>query len=103
MRRVISTLAIGSLLLTLSGPVFSGGDDGRAIVTRAIQAAGGEAKLAKFQAFTWKEKGTYYGMGEGLPYTGVYAINRPSQFRMEIEGVFIVVVNGDKGWVQAGG
>lgn len=79
------------------------GDDGRAVVTIAIQAAGGEAKLAKFQASTWKEKGTYYGTGDGLPYTGVYAINRPNQFRMEIEGAFLIVLNGDAGWIRAGG
>ncbi|MSQ93498.1 MAG: hypothetical protein EXR98_02955 [Gemmataceae bacterium] len=102
MRNVVNTLAMGTLLLTLAGPVFSG-DNGWAIVKKAIEATGGEPKLARFQAFTWKEKGTHYGMGDGLPYTGVYAINRPHQFRMEIQGVFVIVVNGDSGWISAGG
>src|SRR5262249_54218211 len=47
--------------------------------------------------------GTFYGMGDGLPYTGIYAIQWPDQFRMEIENVFIVVLNGDKGWIKAQG
>jgi hypothetical protein len=73
-----------------------------ALIDKAIKAAGGEAKLAKFNAQTWTEKGTYYGMGNGLPYTGHYAIQRPDKFSMEIEGVFKIVLNGDKGWIKSG-
>ncbi len=77
--------------------------EARAIVDRAIEAAGGEAALAKFQSMTWKEKGTYYGMGDGLPYTGTYAIQWPDRFRMEIANAFTIVLNGDHGWMQTGG
>jgi hypothetical protein len=77
--------------------------DARAIVAKAIKATGGEEKLAKFNAQTWKETGTYYGMGDGLPYIGNYAAQWPKQFKMEIVGVFTVAINGDSGWVQAGG
>ncbi|MBY0522634.1 MAG: hypothetical protein K2R98_04525 [Gemmataceae bacterium] len=77
--------------------------DAQAIVDKALKALGGEAKLAKFKAQTWNEKGTYYGMGEGLPFTGKYAIQFPDKFRMEIENVFTIVVDGDKGWMQGGG
>src|SRR4051794_12104141 len=74
----------------------------RAIIDKAIQAAGGEAKLAQFKAHTWTEKGTYYGMGDGLPYTGKYAVQWPDRFSMEIEGFFKMVVNGDHGWTKGG-
>jgi hypothetical protein len=77
--------------------------DARAIVAKAIKALGGEEKLAKFNAQTFKETGTYYGMGDGLPYTGNYSVQWPHQFRMEIVGVFTIVLNGDKGWMQMNG
>jgi hypothetical protein len=103
-RRTLSTLLAGLLLLGTSGLVQSGSkDDARAVVTKAIEAMGGEAALAKHQAITFKETGTYYGMGDGLPFTGKYASQPPDKFRMEIEGVFTIVFNGDKGWTSAGG
>jgi outer membrane lipoprotein-sorting protein len=103
MRKSVSTIVAFSLFMACTNVAVSGEDDGRAIVNNAIKSMGGEAKLAKFQTMTWKETGTYYGMGEGLPYTGEYAINPPDQFRMVIKDVFIIVVNGDKGWISAGG
>jgi hypothetical protein len=100
-----TTAVVLCSLVVLFGSVrpAGAGDDGRALVQKAIQAAGGEAKLAPFQTATWSEKGIYYGMGDGLPYVGKYAIGRPDRFRMEIEGVFIIVLNGDKGWITSGG
>jgi hypothetical protein len=74
--------------------------DARAIVDRAIKAVAGDADLAKLKAETWNEKGTYYGMGNGVPYTGKYAVQWPNQFRMEIEGFMTIVLNGDKGWIK---
>jgi hypothetical protein len=77
--------------------------DARAIVAKAIKAVGGEEKLEKFKAHTLKETGTYYGMGDGLPYTANYSVQWPHQFKMEINGVFTIVLNGDKGWMQMNG
>jgi hypothetical protein len=76
--------------------------DARAIIDRGIEAAGGKDKLAKFNAQTWKEKGTYHGAGQPQPYTGVYAAQWPDRFRMEIENVFTLIVNGDQGWIKTG-
>jgi hypothetical protein len=78
-------------------------DEARAIVMRAIKASGGEAALKKHEAATWTEKGTYYGMGDGLPYVGKLAMQLPGQFRMEVVGVFTIVVDNDKAWMNAGG
>jgi hypothetical protein len=77
--------------------------DARAIVAKSIKAAGGEKKLEKLNAQTFSETGTYYGMGDGLPYTANSSIQFPHQFKMEIVGIFTIVVNGDKGWMQMGG
>jgi hypothetical protein len=74
--------------------------DPRAIIDRAIKASGGEEMLAKNKAQTWNETGTFYGMGDGLPFKGAYASQPPSQFKMAIENVFTIVVNGDKGWMN---
>jgi hypothetical protein len=104
MRKTFGFLTAGTLLVVWSGVAWSGEDaDPRAIVAQAIKAMGGEKNLAKHKAVTWSAKGTYYGMGDGLPYTGKYAVRVPNHFRMEIEGVFIIVFAGDKGWIHAGG
>jgi outer membrane lipoprotein-sorting protein len=103
MRNMLRIFVAASFILAWAGFAQSGGDDGRAIVDKAIKAVGGADKLAKHQAVTFTEKGTYYGMGDGLPFTGKYALQYPGQFRMEIENVFTIVLNGDKGWVSANG
>ncbi|MBI3821749.1 MAG: hypothetical protein HY289_03610 [Planctomycetes bacterium] len=90
-----------SLVLSWTGIALSGGDDGRAIISKAIKAGGGEAKLAKYDSTIMKEKGTYYGMGDGLPYTSVVHMQRPDKFKMEIKGVFTLCVDGDKGWTKS--
>src|SRR5262249_32469191 len=81
---------------------FAGAAEPKAVIDAAIKASGGAEKLAKFNSETWKEKGTYYGMGAGQPYTGTYAVSFPDRFRMEIEGAFVIVLNGDKAWFKAG-
>jgi hypothetical protein len=104
MRKIVSASIVVALALSSVNLVWPGeAKDGRAVIEKAIKAAGGEANLAKIKAATWKQKGTYYGMGEGLPYTGEYAAQWPGQFRMEIENAFINVFNKDKGWTLAGG
>jgi hypothetical protein len=75
----------------------------RSILNKAIEAAGGEEALGKYKSATWEEEGTYYGMGEGVSYTGEYAMQSPDQFKMEITDVFAVVVNKDKGWLRTEG
>jgi hypothetical protein len=47
-------------------------------------------------------KGTYYGLGDGLPFTAHYAVRWPDQFRFEVEGAFEMVIDGDKGWSKMG-
>ena len=104
MRRRLSMLTAAGMVFAWTGIVCSGDEQtARAIVDKAIQAAGGEAVMAKHAAATFKEKGTYHGLGQPFPYTGSYAVQWPNQFRMEIPDAFLIVVNGDKGWVKAMG
>jgi outer membrane lipoprotein-sorting protein len=103
MRRSLGLLLVGSFLLAITAVASSGEKDALAVITKSIKASGGEKALEKHKAARLKESGTYYGMGDGLPYTGVYAYQQPGQFRMEIENVFTLVFNKDKGWVSAAG
>ncbi len=91
------------LLLVPAGESQADTQDCRAIIDKAMKAVGGEEQLAKHRAQTWKETGTYYGEGAGQPFVGKYAVQFPDQFRMEIENVFVIVLDGDKGWMAAGG
>ena len=83
--------------------------DARAIIDKAIKAAGGEENLAKYKAETFKGKGKYYGMGAGMDYTGDWAVQHPDKMRLQIEVAvgdmkftFVRVVNGDKVWSKTG-
>jgi hypothetical protein len=73
------------------------------IVKQSIKFLGGEENLKKYKGATFVDKGIFYGMGEGLPYTGKHAVEYARKFRMEIVGIFTQIYNGDKGWVIVGG
>ena len=77
--------------------------EARQIVRQGIRAMGGREALNKAKASTWKERGTYHGMGDGLPYTGEYAIEWPGKFKMEISDVFTIVLDGKQGWMGTSG
>ena len=100
------TLAVA--VVTALTPKVSADDqaEAKAVIAKAIDAMGVKAReeYEEYNAMTFKEKGTYYGMGEaGVPYSGDYAVQFPDQFRMTIEGVFEVVLDRDKGWIKMGG
>jgi hypothetical protein len=89
------------LAWTASGPLWADdAGDARALLAKAIDAAGGEAKLAKAQAMTWKEKGTFHGAGMALPYTATCAVQWPGQARMDIDNFVTIVLNNDQGWLK---
>jgi hypothetical protein len=100
-------LAAG-LVLGLVGPAPA--DDQaevRAVLDKAIQAVGGAEKLTKYKAATWKGKGKFYGLGDGIDYTGEWAVQGYDQMRfvidIEVMGQKIkqtIVRNGDKGWIR---
>lgn len=101
MARLVATLVA---LAVLPATVSAADDrsEARKIVDKGIEFLGGEKNLKKYKAAKISEKGTFYGMGDGLPYTGEYAISRPDKFRMVIKDIFTQIINGDKGWVKMG-
>src|SRR5436309_235981 len=104
MRRILYLATV--VTLTMAGQARADEQaDMQAVIDKAIKAAGGEAKLAKFKAEVFKGKGKYYGMGDGIDYTGEWAVQHPGQIRVQIDTsagdmkfTFINVVNGDKVW-----
>jgi hypothetical protein len=104
MRNILSLLAVGFLAAQFTSPLRADDADLRAVIDKAIKAAGGEEKLAKFKSRTWVSKGTYYGMGNDIQYSANYALQAPDKFRFEVEGGFMtMVIDGDKGWMQMNG
>jgi hypothetical protein len=107
-RFALATCAIGALaaLLVLAGSGRSGEDkELRAVIDKALEAHGGEAKLAMFKAQILKGNGKFYGLGEAIDYTIEIASQHEKQFRFAMEMTvmnfdlkIVAVVSGDKGW-----
>jgi outer membrane lipoprotein-sorting protein len=104
MRRIV-TLGAALALMTANVVVADEQADMKALIERAIKAQGGEEKITKFKAETFKGKGKFYGNGEGADYTGEWAVQIPDKIRVQIDAeagnmkfTFIRVVNGDKVW-----
>jgi hypothetical protein len=81
--------------------------DARKIVEKAVKAHGGQDKLDKFKGQTIKFKGTFHGMGEGIPMTGEVTSSGMDKQKidMEIEAggmkiPIVIVFDGEKGWAK---
>ena len=113
MRRIIDCLLAGLAAAVIVVPAWgvapptkeprgkksaSASGDARAIIDRAIEATGGEEKLAHFKSQTWSERGTFHGLGNPLPYVSKLAVEWPDKFRMEVPHFMTIVLNGDHGW-----
>jgi hypothetical protein len=78
----------------------------KALVSQAIAARGGTARLEKLQAAVWKSEGERPGRTTRATLYG----QLPGKFRLEsqrtVDGkthLFIKIVNGDRGWIIEGG
>lgn len=83
--------------------------DPTAVLDKAIKAAGGEEKLKKVDAITWKSKVAITFNGNTNDITSHATIQGLDHYRSEIEGEFggnpfkgVTVINGDKGWRRFG-
>ncbi len=83
--------------------------DARALVEKAVKAHGGQEKLDKLPGITVKFKGTFHGMGDGIPMSGEVTTQGPDRQRVDIEVEaggqkipILIVVGGDKGWSKIG-
>jgi hypothetical protein len=81
--------------------------DALAVVDKALKAMGGEAKVAKFKAGTWKGKATAQEGGNEIVIINEGTWQGTDKLQMEAEVTeggktekVVAVINGDKGWVK---
>src|SRR5947209_4264113 len=79
--------------------------DPGAILDKAIKAVGGEEKLKKLDAMTWKSKATITFNGNANDMSLHSTVKGLDHYRAEFEGEFggntvkgVVVLNDKKGW-----
>jgi hypothetical protein len=83
--------------------------DVNAILDKAMKALGGEEKLSKIKAATWKSKGTITFGGNDNEFSSTSTVQGMDHFRSTFEGEFggnkvegVTVLAKDKGWRKFG-
>lgn len=86
-------------------PLTACADDAQAVIEKAIKARGGKPSVA----MTWKDKGTFHGLGMAVPYTADWAFQGPDKYRFAVALALgdqkfnlTVVANGEKVWETDG-
>jgi hypothetical protein len=109
MTRILGTSLVALVALALAPSAQADEKGAGAILDKAIKALGGEEKLAKVKAATWKTKGTISFMGNDSDVTATWTVQGLDHQRQEFEGDFggnkitgVTVVAGDKGWRKFG-
>ena len=112
--KVVSLLALScvmTLVTGMPGPARAADTkDATPILDSAIKALGGEEKLGKVKAASWKSSGTITFQGSDNQASSQFFVQGLDHFRQEFEGDFggnmikgVTVVAGDKGWRGFGG
>lgn len=78
------TLAVISVCLTLPVGVRAGEEPAKAVITKAIKAAGLDKDADKPYAETWKDKGTLNFMGQKMDYLANWIFQAPDKYRFEL-------------------
>jgi hypothetical protein len=96
--------------LVLALPAAGRADDAadmKALIEKAIKAHGGADNLTKQKTAVVKIKGKFYGLGEGIDFSGEISHQDPDKTRnvtdvtvMGTDFKIVQVINGDKGWVD---
>jgi hypothetical protein len=109
MTRFLGAVLATTLLSAPGGLARADDKDTKAILDKAIKAAGGEAKLGKLEAFTWKTKGTITINDTDNPYTSQATVQGLDRFRSEFDAELggdkikgATVLNKTKGWRKFG-
>ncbi len=105
MKRFLSVAALAFLMSGLANLTRADEKDAKAIVDKGIMALGGEEKLNKAGAYTWKSKGTITFNGNDNEFSSQSTLQGLDHYRSEFDGKFgdmdvkgITVLNGDKAW-----
>ncbi len=107
--RTLRGVLLALLLLMSAGAGRSDeADVVKVVIDKGIKALGGEEKLTALQGISMAGKGFFHSEGQKLPFTGVWRLQGPTQYRGDIteergsKRTEIRVVSGDKGWVKRG-
>jgi hypothetical protein len=81
--------------------------EARAVIDKAVMAAGGEAKLAGAKTFSQKAAGKFFGPSGTVSFTGEWVVNLPEQVRETVDSESdgmkfhaVKVIAPDKGWLR---
>jgi hypothetical protein len=95
MKRAHAAVIAVAVLAVTCGSARADDPKAKAILDRAIKALGGEEKLAKIDAFSWKAKLTYGPAGQEMDAEVIF---KGLDHMRRAYGVNLVVLAGDKGW-----
>jgi hypothetical protein len=99
-------VALATAVLCVGIPAAQADDqDAKSTVDKAIKALGGEEKLSKVNAFSWKGKGTISFNGNENDFTTEMTFKGLDQFRREFgndQFSGVVVLDRTKGWRKFG-
>ena len=105
MRRLVGLGVAAVFFSVVSGPSWADDQEVKSILDKAIKAMGGEEKLGKVEAFSWKSKGTVVFNGNENESKNDVTVKGLDHFRREFgsdQFHGIVVLSGDKGWRKFG-
>jgi hypothetical protein len=109
MKRFFGIVLVATFASGLVNSVRAEDENAKATIDKAIKALGGEEKLAKAEAFTWKSKGKFIINGSDNNFNSHITVQGFDQYRSEFEGEFngnavkgVTVLNGNKGWRKFG-
>src|SRR5438067_2328994 len=105
MRRFLGAAVATALLFVSGGSARADDKDAKSILDKAIKALGGEEKLGKVEAFSWKSKGTVTFNGNENESSNEVTVKGLGHYRREFgndQFHGVVVLNGDKGWRKFG-
>jgi hypothetical protein len=112
MRSVTMAMAAAAALAVIGSLTADDAADARALVERALQAAGGLDRLAKPRSYTFKQELTTRTKKapDGVTSTATFYYQPPKKYRMEEDGRFngkpvsyVEVINGNRGWGKRDG
>ncbi len=105
MARYFATVFTTAILFVSCSPARAADGDAKAILDKGIKALGGEDKLTKAEALTWKTKGTIKFNDNENEFTGQVTIKGLDHFRRESANdqfSVCIVLAGEKGWRKFG-
>ncbi|HEV3166390.1 MAG TPA: hypothetical protein VGZ22_20365 [Isosphaeraceae bacterium] len=109
MKRFLGAALATVFLAGLCSSVRADDQAAKAILDKGIKALGGEEKLSKADAITWKAKGKITFNDNANEFNSQTTVQGLDHYRGEFEGDFngnkfmgVTVLNGDKGWRKFG-